>query len=419
MFRDIYLDIMDLQRIIEICTDEEWADLMSAYGAVENQIATARILKTWAFQILTDTYGPIPYSSYGSDNAEFNALMAREDVLNPAYADQEAIYMDMLNELKEAAAQIDESKVAWTEGDNIFGGDATKWKRFANSLRMRVAMRLSKAAPDVANTHLTEVINGGEYMQSNDDVAAFMYGTTADNASPMYRAYFVSNRTDFSVAKPFVDLLKGDVGPFGMLDPRLAVYASPNEAGEYVGQPYGIPSHLATAIPIGDISLPNSPLAVDYAEPYMTYAEVCFLLSEYNDWDQTWYENGVRASMEYNGIDAADIDAYIDGLPAASEETVITQKYIDLYMQPYNAWAEYRRTGYPNTLILPGQSTGYVDPESGEEVIFESLEPGMTNILDRMNYSQEDQLLNPNGYEQGVGLLGGPDKFNTKLWIFK
>jgi len=419
LFRDIYLDIADLQRIIEICEDPEWADLMSAYGAVQNQIASARILKAWAFQLLTETYGAVPYHSYGAGNPDFNALQAADDVYYPNYVSQEDIFMDLLKELKEAAAQIDVNQPAWTEGDNIFDGDAMKWKRFANSLRMRVAMRLSEADAATSNTHLAEVINGGEYMQSNDDVAAFTYGTTADNASPMYRAYFVSNRTDFALAKPFVDLLKGDVGPFGQLDPRLPVYASPNQSGEYVGQPYGVPNHVAASIATADVSLPNSPLAVDYAEPFMTYAEVCFILSEYNDWDQTWYENGVRASMEYNGCDAADIEAYITALPAANEENVITQKYIDLYMQPYNAWAEYRRTGYPTTFTLPGDDTGATDPDTGEVVYFEPLEAGVVDIIDRMNYAQEDQLLNPSGYEQGVGLLGGGDNFTTKLWIFK
>jgi len=415
MFTDIYVDIMDLQRIIEICETPEYQDVTASYGALENQIASARILKAWAFQILTEIYGPVPYQSYGAGNAEFNALQLHDGVVYPNYIDQEEIFMDLLNELKEAAAQINLNETAWVQGDNIFDGDPLMWKKFANSLRLRVAMRLSKAAPDVSAAHIAEVIADGDIMMSNADVADFMYGTTSDNGSPMYRAYL--SRTDFAVAKPFVDLLKGDIGPFGQYDPRLEVYASPNNAGEYVGQPYGIPSSMASDISTSEVSLPNSPLTINYAEPFMTYAEVCFILSEYNGWDQTWYETGVRASMEYNGIDAATIDEYITALPAASEETVITQKYIDLYMQPYNAWSEYRRTGYPNTFVLPGEGTGYfVD---GEEVIFESLEPGMTDILYRMNYAQEDQLLNPAGYEQGLELLGGPDKFTTKLWIFK
>ncbi|NCD42441.1 MAG: SusD/RagB family nutrient-binding outer membrane lipoprotein [Bacteroidia bacterium] len=419
LFSSVYLDIVDLQRIIDICEDPEWTDLMAAYGNVQNQIATARILKTWAFQILTETYGPVPYHSYGAGNADFNALMAREDVYYPNYVDQEAIFLDMLNELKEAAAQIDVNQPAWTEGDNIFYGNALQWKKFANSLRLRIAMRLSAKAPAVSNAHIAEVLADGDIMSSNADVAAFKYGTTADNASPMYRAYFVENRTDFALAKPFVDLLKGDIGPFGLFDPRLPVYGSPNSAGEYAGQPYGVPNHVAASVPLTDVSLPNSPLAPDYAEPFMTYAEVCFILAEYNGWDQTWYENGVRASMEYNGVDAAAIEAYIDALPAANEENVITQKYIDLYMQPYNAWAEYRRTGYPTTFVLPGDFTGAVDPETGEDVYFEPLEPGVTDIIDRMNYAQEDQLLNPTGYAMGVEKLGGPDKFTTKLWIFE
>lgn len=419
LFTDIYLDIVDLERIIQICEDPEWADLMGAYGNVQNQIATARILKTWAFELLTETYGPVPYQSYGSDNADFNALQATSDVYYPNYVNQEDIFMDMLNELKEAAAQIDVTQAAWTEGDNIFDGDALMWKKFANSLRMRVALRLSKAAPDVMNTHLSEVITTGIYMTSNADIAAFEYGSTADNASPMYQAFYVDNRTDFALALPFVNLLKGDVGPFGQLDPRLMIYGSPNQNGEYVGQPYGVSNEVASAVATADVSLPNAPLEATFAEVFMDYAEVCFILSEYNGWDQTWYEAGVRASMEQWGVDAAAIETYVTAMPAANEENVMTQKYIALYMQPYNAWAEYRRTGYPTTFTLPGDLTGGFDPETGLEVTFEPLADGVTDIIDRMNYAQEDQLLNPTGYAMGKDLLGGPDAFTTKLWLFK
>src|SRR5690606_10731319 len=108
-------------------------------------------------------------------------------------------------------------------------------------------------------------------------------------------------------------------------------------------------------------------LAANYTEYYMEYAEVCFILSEVNNWDQDWYEAGVRASMERWGVEAAAIDAYVAALPAASEETVMMQKYIALYMQPMEAWSEYRRTGYPNTLVKANTPYQYTWPTASGE----------------------------------------------------
>jgi len=435
-WKTIYTDLMDLQRIIELNTDDATKDQMAAYGSNANQIAAARILKSWTFELLTDTYGPIPYQSYGSDDPDFQALQARSgDILSPTYAAQDKIYKDILKELREAADMIDVSKPAFTEGDNLFAGDAAKWKRFANSLILRVAMRMRNVDPTTANAAIDAAIASG-VMTSNDDNAIFVHETVTANASPMYNAYL--SRTDFAVTKNLIDLLKGDIGPFGITDPRMYIYAAPYTTKKsdilagiipqaddslYRGQPYGVENHVASALGIGYASLPNAPIQATFGETFMDYAETCFLLSEYNNWDQTWYLKGITASMQRWGVPEAEIATYVANVPAANEENVLTQKYIALYMQPYNAWAEYRRTGYPHTLLKPGDvsfvdTNGIVDPENpGASYRFQSLvEDVQSDLPARVKFSQEEQLLNPDGYAKGKELLGGPDLMSTKLW---
>src|SRR5690606_25166456 len=194
--------------------------------------------------------------------------------------------------------------------------------------------------------------------------------TSDANASPFWVAFIA--RTDFAVAAPFVDLLKGKTGNYGP-DPRLFEMVAPKEAGinnikagdyatsldqnDYQGIPFAFP--VTNLLPRSTYSYMSSKvLRPDFGSVLMEYAEVQFLLSEINNFDQTAYENGVRASMEKWGVPTAKIDAFVANLPAANLENVITQKYVALYMQAHEAWAEYRRTGFPNTdiLLLPGES---------------------------------------------------------------
>lgn len=424
----IYADIADFQEIIRLNTDEATKGAAAASGANINQIASARVLKIYAFHLLADTYGPVPYHSIDGTNADFNALMGAEGTLNPTYASDEDIYYDLLSELEAAYGQFDESKKGWVEGDNIYNGDVAKWKKFANSLRLRIALRMRGADQATADQHINAVINSGDYFTSNADNAVFQYETNSDNASPMYRAYVVDARTDFALTNTFVDLLKGDRGPFGIFDPRLKRFGAPKgvkpwaasinpadyTADDYVGQPYGVQNAVAAGIAIADVSLPYYPLEPDYAEVFMDAAEVQFIISEINGWSQTEYEQGVRLSMEKWGVTQAEIDDYIANLPAANQENVLTQKYIALYMQPYQAWAEYRRTGFPTHLLKPGETI--TDPLAGEYT-FEPLKQEVGSDLPaRVGFSEEEELLNPVGFESGKTKLGGPNDMSTKLW---
>lgn len=409
----IYGDVNDLVEIIRLNTE-------AGEAGNPNEIAAARILKAWTMQILTDTYGDIPY---------FDAFNPDEEV-SPAYTPQSEIYPDLLKELTEAAAQINVDMPVFGEYDLIYGGDASKWKKFANSLKMRVAIRLSNIDPNY-QTYIQEAIAGGVFESIEDDAQLRFLGATP-NAAPMYDAYYYSNRNDFTLSKPFVDLLTGrdddannKANPFpGMFDPRLAVWAVPNDEGEYIGMPYGIPNDVTAVARPGTIDLTNggATTAGTLALTFLDYAEVCFIRSEIENWSQEWYEAGVMASLEDWGNEGsatgtlpgnydALVDDYIAALPPATMETVLTQKYIALFLQGYEAWAEIRRTDYPKMLVRPGEISFVT--EGGTNVVFEPLVG--SDIPNRVTYPIIEQSLNAVSYGEAVGRMG-VDDMGVKVW---
>ncbi len=412
---NVYKALNNLEQIIRLNTDPATkAKVTAGVGPNENQIAIARILKVYAFLSLTDAFGNIPYSSYGNNDPDFQALKLNPEILKPKYASQEKIYTDLLKELKEAAAQLVLSANTFGNFDGIYKGKPDQWKKFANSLRLRIAMRIRAKAPQPANTNIQEAIAGG-LISGNEENAALKYETKAPNEAPLYRATVTENRRDFSVSHVLINVLKGELGPVTVMDPRLKIYARPNNKGAYVGQPYGLLPSLASILKAEDISLPGTLVnAADFSETLMEYAEVKFLLAEYKNWDQDEYIAGVRASLQKWGVDKVSEDNYIKALPAATQETVLSQKYLALYMQGNEAWAEIRRTGYPKFLVKPGDVVWPDAPVTDSEQKKFILLAGK-GLPKRVYYPQKEQAVNLENFQQALGEQGNDD-IDTKVW---
>ncbi|MEZ7496174.1 SusD/RagB family nutrient-binding outer membrane lipoprotein [Leeuwenhoekiella aequorea] len=435
IYQNTYLVATDLKSIIDLNSNEETRDAAASSGNNNNQIAASRIMLSYMFYELTNFFGDVPYYSYGNDDPDFQALSVDTN-LSPVFAPQEKIYADILNELRESADMINTNEQVFTSGDNIFNGDATKWKKFANSLILRVANNLRNVDAATANAAITTAIQSG-VMTSNADNAVQSYETTDLNASPMWVAFI--GRTDFAVAAPFINLLKGETGNFG-LDPRLFEMAAPISASiqevkdgtytrsedpdDYFGAPYAFRN--MTSLPFTAYSFMSSNvLKPDFGEVLMEYSEVAFILSEQNGFDQVNYENGVRASMQKWGVEEADINAYIATLPAASQANVLNQKYIALYMQPNTAYATYRKTGFPNTLLLPGDTVRLPENQIQaqapanriETYTFESGVNGVTDLPFRLRYPQILQTLNrENRSAAAAGLENGDTVLSKLFW---
>jgi hypothetical protein len=430
-----YKDIIDLN------TDPKTKELMTTYGKSENQIAAARIMLAYTFALLVETFGDVPYYSYGSPNPERFQALQLEKYISPVYATQKEIYTDLLKELKEAAAQIVSDSYVFKEGDYIFE-TPDKMRRFANSLRLRLAIRLKDVSDTelrtLAQQSIDELKAGTAVMQSEADTVELQFDSDDTNPAPIYKEYFVSNRVDYSPSNSFVQLLKGQRGNFGV-DPRLQKYFAPkgltkyqardgrytesDNLNDYIGMPYGLDESMAdfqfkSGVAVSFFS--SRILQPNYAEVFMEYSEVCFLLSEANGWDNTWYKKGVEASMKKWGVNSTKITNFLNTIPAANEENVLTQKYIALYMNPNEAWAEYRRTGYPHTLIKVNEETDLNIPtEAGQtKYRFESLVADLTDIPERLFYPVAYKVINEANYQEALKSMQMTTDILTKRLIF-
>ncbi len=430
-----YKDIIDLN------TDPKTKELMATYGKSENQIAAARIMLAYTFALLVETFGDVPYYSYGSPNPERFQALQLEKYISPVYATQKEIYTDLLKELKEAAAQIVSDSYVFKEGDYIFE-TPDKMRRFANSLRLRLAIRLKDVSDTelrtLAQQSIDELKAGTAVMQSEADTVELQFDSDDTNPAPIYKEYFVSNRVDYSPSNSFVQLLKGQRGNFGV-DPRLQKYFAPkgltkyqardgrytesDNLNDYIGMPYGLDESMAdfqfkSGVAVSFFS--SRILQPNYAEVFMEYSEVCFLLSEANGWDNTWYKKGVEASMKKWGVADTKITNFLNTIPAANQENVLTQKYIALYMNPNEAWAEYRRTGYPHTLIKVNEETDLNIPtEAGQtKYRFESLVADLTDIPERLFYPVAYKVINEANYQKALESMQMSTDILTKRLIF-
>lgn len=436
-FNYLYMGIANFQKVIDLNADEATASTNSAYGANVNQIAAAKIMKVWLMNIITDTWGNVPYS-------EISQL--EDGVLYCKYDNQKDIYAGMIAELTEAVEMIDETESAFTSGDVIYGGDASKWKKFGNSLKCRLAIHLSKVDSNW-KTYIQEALASGVF-ESNEDVAAFKYVSSGSDYSQFYSGTYVDGRNDFTITEQFVNILKGEADVIngkshpweGTLDPRLEMYttsATYKIDGEtvtgYNGFPYGTPSSESTAARANTPNWYNNTpmfLEPDFAMPLMTYAEVKFIESEYKGFDVADYQEGVRASVEYwsaqsgASVASSDLDAYIAAVSSnVDAEAVAVQKYIDLFLNGTEAWTEIRRTGYPEQLIRPGEketyevrdSEGYL-LETGE-VVFTPLSEVKGDIIARVKYPTNESTLNGKNWTEAVSKLeDGTNNYYSKMY---
>lgn len=473
IWQQSYKRAHNLKKIIDLNRDPKTGYVIEEEGGSNiAQIAAARTYMAYIFSILVATFGDVPYySDIQRNNPKFQALQT-DKYITPVYASQKDIYLDLLQTLKQVSNDLNEATEANTltddsgvfpEGDFLFKKVGVL-KHFTNSLRLRIANRLryidgtyvNDAELEAAAKEVIDYYAAGyddELLQSDENIE-FPYENSNDYCGPIYRDYFIDNRLDYTPSNSFVNLLAGrnqkanDTHVTAGVDPRIEKYFSPTglnkwwvldgyydnadpadpiEVSRYAGMPYGM-AEGTTGEQFGSGSnishFASSILKKDTKEPVMEYAEVCFILSEIRGWNQAKYEEGVRASMEKWKVSDARITDYMATLPAASEATVLTQKYIALYLDPNEAWAEYRRTGYPKTLIQVGDVVNLNTPERDENgttrttYTFTSLEADINEIPDRIGYPLTYTGLNVANYQQAVRNMGMNSDSRTHRLIF-
>ncbi len=370
-----------------------------------NKYALARIWRVYIFHKITDLWGDVPYSE---------AINAIGDVkiLKPVYDSQEDIYTDMLNELDEAAASIDESKITFTkDADILFHSDLNKWIRFANSLRLRLAVRSANQSV------VTELMTENNFISSNDESANFVYVNTMEDWSPWYEFYLNAPTAIGQVSEFMVTKLRE------LNDPRLPVYAQTTTLNPdtIIGMPnlLNVEEVVSFGYNVYNTSYPGLRF-IDNPEgtnQLLSYSEVCFLKAEaaLRNWGavnaEEFYNEGIRANMEYNGIPEDSITSYLQGNATfdGTLEQLITQKWIALYLNGFEAFSEYRRTGYPVLqkwdMVLDGITI--------IDTTLVNVDPN--TVPGRIPYPDNEPEFNTENYNAAVAAQG-PDNLYTKVW---
>jgi hypothetical protein len=399
----------------QLMNTEILLNLTSEDPEMVNKYQVARIWKVYCFHRVTDLWGDVPYSE------ALKALGGKDEIImKPRYDTQESIYANMLLTLKDAVKLIDPAK-PFFEYDMLFKKDLGKWIKFANSLQLRLAIRSGNA--EVVNELLTE----NNLISSNEESALFSYPGEQDIWAPMYESRRTSPTAVPKISQLMALTLKENN------DPRLAVYADPTESrpDTIIGVPNLMSSILKeqSALGIGtkSSSYIGSFFTRDsvYKNQVLTYSEVCFLKAEavLRGWApgsaETFYNDGVRASMRHYKIAENVIDTFLVG-PAkynGTLEQIITQKWVALYMNGIEAFAEYRRTGYP-------QMKKYDLVLNGIKIVSKTwVDVPKSYIPSRLPYPEDEKMgLNSENYTEAVNRpdgLNGEDTYFAPVWFIK
>ena len=400
-------------------------DIMTLYNiAVAKQLknyqGVALVLKCYNTSVLTDLFGPIPYSE----------AWTGENTL-PKYDSQESIYKDLITKLDEANTMLNPSETPIT-GDILYNNDITKWRKFANSLRMRLLLRMSGVPSQTAfvTAEFTKMMNpSNDYpiFESNADNAALQYLGSAPNNNPYNENR--KTRDDHRVSKTLVDMLWTNSPN---LDYRICLYADQDANNAFEGMPNGLTSSQAASYNGNGIKYTSKVgsyfLRAIAPGMLMSYAELQFILAEasYKGYfagsltTEDYYNAGIYGSYNQFGTDlVAAVDNYgflpspaatADSLAADfiandiyawnsanAMELIGTQKWVAMFDQGLQSWFEWRRIGYP--LLTPA-----VAGTNGGKIPV------------RVPFPTDEASRNPTSLSGGVSLLGGADDLNTRVW---
>ncbi|HEY6504348.1 MAG TPA: SusD/RagB family nutrient-binding outer membrane lipoprotein [Chitinophagaceae bacterium] len=377
--------LMNLQTVLNS------SSLSTLDGPINNQLAVAKILKAYYIWHITDRWGDVPYTE---------ALKGLND-FTPAYDKQEVIYDSLFKLLTEANTMIVTGAIT---NDIVYSGDMTKWKKLGNTIRLLMALRLSKVNPTKGNTEFNTALTQG-IMTANADNFVFKHLLDANNQSYWYNEVKVRNREWWAVS----ELLMNKMKPVN--DPRLPNYAAPSKTGaQFIGLPFGTVTGMPNTT---NFSLFDTTVWAQNASIHLvTYAQALFAKAEAaklgwipgGDVDaKTNYDLAIEQSVrQWNNNNITGLAAMmafpeITYAPATAIQQIATQRWVHLYMHGYEGWAEWRRTGYPALAPPVGDPT--------------------RPIPRRNSYPANEQFNNTTNYQEAVQRqFAGADNISGRVW---
>ncbi|MFN8358174.1 MAG: SusD/RagB family nutrient-binding outer membrane lipoprotein [Spirosomataceae bacterium] len=389
--------------------------------ARSNLYNMARIWQAYAFMVLTDSYGDIPYSQAAKGYTD--------QIVLPKYDTQQSIYTDIIKELTEATGALDATKTIET-ADVLYGGDIAKWKKLGNSLLLRAGMRLSKVDATTAQATVQKAVAGG-VMAANSDNAFIKHDANYTNGvGQMLNSTEAAN---FYLAAPFVDYLKSTSDPrlksiavryVGATSGTAQVASRANtDPAVQIGMPFGYDNNTISG-PVAAAKLASfydftqldrTRMGKNTAPMFLvTYAQTQLLLAEaaQRGWTtgtvSDFYTKGVRAHMEQlasydanSAVAAADIDTYLKNNPlvtANALEQINTQYWVASFLNGPEAFANFRRSGFPK--LTP-------NPFPGKSI--------KGDFIRRLTYPNSEISVNSTNVKEAIGRQG-TDDLDTKVW---
>jgi hypothetical protein len=413
-------------------------------GAPEykNRVAIAKIFENYIYSNIVAIWGSAPKSK------------ALSGEVNIPYDSEEEIYASILTGLKEASSSIDLKGDKYSaKSDAVFAGDLLKWKKFANTLRLRVALRIANANPAESKKVIGEVLaDEANTINSLNETAKASWGNLSSTWSYLYQYNVVEGVSNASSLNVISESLVQHMLPYN--DPRLPVYAKPAaqgpEKGKYYGQPKttSLPQNVSmNPNPHSSLSPADYSMIGDYFQKaneefvFLSYEETLFMKAEIalNGWGgsksaEQYYKDGIIASMQKYSIAQSAIDSYIE-TPGIKWNTtvditgrqaefsdyigittsaitqpdpfrqIVMQAWIAGFYNALDAWTLHRRT---QVLEFPP----HFNPDGGE-----GGTAGYAYIPQRVDYPDIEYQVNKHELEKALPRLGGPDAMKTKLWF--
>ena len=352
----------------------------------------ALVMKANALQILTDVYGPVPVTEIGiSGNTK------------PKFDSQEVVYDSIINLLDRANSKFNVGSGAITpSADLLYAGNTSKWKKFANSLKLKVLMRISSKR-DVS-AQIQALVDSGSLMDSNSDSAQLIYTASQPDANPIYETIVFGTRKEYKVSSVLIAKLNS------LNDPRLSVFAGKNNVNNYVGNIPGVenPSNYAAFSSPGpkylSATLPGVILSYAQVQLFLAEAANSQIISGGINASINYLKKGIQANLEYNEIAPGTTTLYIDQVAvnftnsSLGKEIIGTQMWLALYGQGIETWTEWRRTGIPSLSPV------------------ENADPTVGVIPRRFYFSTDSQNYNNANYVLASSTLSDGDTMKSKVW---
>lgn len=350
--------------------------------AYNNKIAIAKVLRAYAFSVLVNTFGDIPYSE---------ALQGGENT-TPKYDNQKDVYYALLDSINSAIQEMDVSGASFGSADIIYNGDMGLWYKFSNSIKLKLGILIADVDPARSATEVEAA--APNVFTSNSDNALFQYLDNPPNVNPIWTNLVQSNRNDFVAANTLVDTMNAHN------DPRRQFYFTDIE-GKYIGGIYGSGNSFSNfSHPSDKVESSNSPaILMDYAEVELLLSEAASRGMNIEGTSEEHYNNGVTASIEFWGGSEADAQDYlvqpVNQFDAENwKRNIGVQLWINYYTRGFDAWIEQRQLDYPQ-LKAPLSA--------------------VTDYPVRYTYPSTEENLNNANYQAASTSIGG-DEVTTKLF---